>query len=67
MVKKLINSLDKSNQELSILITIPSSWNDFIGLEMLKKSKYLTFIQKIEKNKAIYFDYYTHKLSFFTW
>ena len=64
MVKKLFKVLqykEENNKSLSIFITIPSDWTNFVGLELIKKSHFLTYFKIITKNKAKYFNYTTNK------
>jgi hypothetical protein len=64
MTKRLFYFLRKSNDELTFFITIPSDWNDFAGLQLIKNSPFLTFYRVIPKNKAKYFNYNTNKFIF---
>jgi len=65
MSLKLVNSLKESNDELSIFITIPEwdkpEYNGFDCLDILKKSGYIQYIEKIKKNRVIFFNYYENK------
>ena len=45
----------------NVEITIPSDWTNFVGLELIKKSHFLTYFKIITKNKAKYFNYTTNK------
>jgi len=61
----LIHSLKKTNEPLSILLTVPK-WDDpeyggFECLELLEKSGFITFKKVIPKNKACFYDYYLDK------
>jgi hypothetical protein len=61
MALRLFDVLER-NKALSIFITIPDEWTNFYGLDLLKKSKYLTYFKHIPKNKAKYFNYSTNKI-----
>lgn len=62
MVKRLLEFLnDHTNGELTFFITIPSDWENFEGLELIKGSPFLTFFRIVPKHKAIYFNYLTNK------
>ena len=68
MSNKLINFLDNSNEELGFVITIPAwdknekLYGKYKTLEILKNKKYLKYIRKIPKNKALFVDYITEKI-----
>lgn len=64
MVKRLFTFLRDDNNTLSVFITIPSNWDNFIGLDMIKTSPFLTYYRIIPKNKAKYFNYNTNKYIF---
>jgi len=59
---KLINSLKESNDELSIFITIPEwdkpEYGGFDCLDILKKSGFIQYIEKIDKKRVYFYDYY---------
>jgi hypothetical protein len=59
---KLINILKNSDEEISIFITIPEwdkeEYGGFDCLDILKKSGFITYIEKIEKKRVLFFDYY---------
>lgn len=65
MALQLVNSLKKSNDELSVFITIPDwdkpEYGGFECLDILKKSGYIQYIEKIHKNRVIFFDYYNNQ------
>jgi hypothetical protein len=65
MALKLISSLDQKENELSVLITIPvwdnPEYGEFRALELLKKSGYIKYIEKVDKVRARFFDYYKSK------
>ena len=65
MSLKLVKSLKESNDELSIFITIPEwdrpEYNGFDCLDILKDSGYIQYIEKIKKNRVIFFNYYENK------
>ena len=65
MSSKFINFLDKSTSELSILITIPvwdiESYGLYEALDILKKSKYIQYIEDVKKKRTIFYDYYKNK------
>ncbi len=65
MTIKILNSLDKTKHSLSFLIIIPV-WDDIKYNEnetttMIKKSKYLIYLEKIKKQRAKFFNYLTYK------
>ena len=65
MSSKFINFLDKSTSELSILITIPvwdvENYGLYEALDILKKSKYIQYIENVKKKRTIFYDYYKNK------
>ena len=65
MSTQFINFLDKSANELSILITIPvwdvENYGLYEALEILKKSNYIQYIENIPKKRTIFYDYYKNK------
>jgi len=64
MVKRLFTFLRDDNNTLSFFITIPSNWDNFVGLDMIKSSPFLTYYRIIPKHKAKYFNYTTNKYIF---
>ena len=65
MVIKLLKILKDNKDELSFFITIPV-WNKpeygiFEGVELIKKSKYLKYIENIKKSRSKFFDYFKNK------
>ena len=73
MAIKLTNSLSTSKHELSVIITIPvwdespattsasSLYGDYEVLKILKNSGYIRYIEKIDKKRAKFFDYYNNR------
>ena len=59
---KLINSLKESNDELSVFITIPEwdkpEYGGFDCLDILKKSVFIQYIEKVDKKRVYFYDYY---------
>jgi len=59
---KLINCLKESNDELSVFITIPEwdkvEYGGFDCLDILKKSGFIQFIEKVDKKRVLFYDYY---------
>jgi hypothetical protein len=59
---KLINSLKESNDELSVFITIPEwdkpEYGGFDCLDILKKSGFIQYIEKVDKKRVYFYDYY---------
>lgn len=59
---KLINCLKESNEELSVFITIPEwdkpEYGGFECLDILKKSGFIQYIEKIDKKRVFFYDYY---------
>jgi hypothetical protein len=63
MAKRLLLVL-KRKTAMTVFITIPANWNNFIGLELIKKSPYLTYSRVIPKHKAKYYNYTTNQIIF---
>jgi hypothetical protein len=65
MSLKFIESMKNKDNELSILITIPAwdnpEYGEFKALELLKKSGYIQYIEKLDKSRAKFFDYFKNK------
>jgi len=65
MVSKFIESMKNKDNELSILITIPAwdnpEYGEFRALELLQKSGYIQYIEKLDKSRAKFFDYFKNK------
>jgi len=65
MSLQFINFLDKSKFDLSILITIPvwdvENYGLYEALDILKKSKYVKYIENMKKKRTSFYDYYKNK------
>jgi hypothetical protein len=65
MSLQFINFLDKSKFDLSILITIPvwdvENYGLYEALDILKKSKYVKYIENMKKKRTRFYDYYKNK------
>ena len=65
MSNKLIYFLNNSSEPLSIFITLPAwdkiEYGEFYALELLKKSPYITYIEKLNKERILFFDYHKNE------
>lgn len=65
MALKLVESLNNSNEDLSVFITIPDwdkpEYGGFECLDILRKSELIQYIEKIDKNRVVFFDYCENK------
>lgn len=63
---KFINSLKLEKYPITILSIIPvwdedPKYGKYMALELLKNTKYVQFIKKLEKKDSIFYDYYNDK------
>ena len=66
MAIKFIDIMNKMKDELSIFITIPAwdnpNYGEYEVLTLLKKSGFVTFLYKLPKSRAKFFDYYNDRI-----